>query len=81
MSDNGGHVGRSTGDLAKRLEGLGLSTTGIRAVLRERLWKALEGNSSQIQKALDNHGGNRAVTVNDNNLVTSNIWARSVRIK
>ncbi|XP_070518800.1 uncharacterized protein [Cardiocondyla obscurior] len=40
----------STGELMKELAQLGQSTTGSRAVLRERLRKALAGESSQIQE-------------------------------
>lgn len=49
-------------ELVKRLEELGLQTTGTRAALRERLRKAIEGESSQTADGRGNDGGNDMTT-------------------
>lgn len=48
----------STNELAKKLEQLGLATTGSKAVLRERLRRATEGESSKAREA-DNDGASK----------------------
>lgn len=46
----------SVDELMKRLEQLGLQTTGSKAVLRERLRRAVEGEMSQTADSRDGHG-------------------------
>lgn len=58
----------SADDLARRLEGLGLSTTGSKAVLRERLRKAMEESSAQARKVIEDYDDDGVSTVDGNNL-------------